>query len=91
MLGYSTAFYRLAGSRRYATTAFGFVLCFGPYLCFHNLQLACTHVHKFHKIGHAVFGAMVGFGLCYLCGGLALLIADIDIVSSLSLLLSRLI
>lgn len=74
---------RLSCCCRYASTAFGFVLGFGPYVCLHNLQLACscsTRVHKCHRICHAVLASIVVLALCYLCAGLALLIAKVDIV-----------
>lgn len=74
----------VAGGCRYASTAFGFVLCFGPYVCWHNLQLACScsaRTHKCHRVGHGVLGGLVMLGLCYLCAGLALIVAKVDIVS----------
>lgn len=78
----------LAGCSSYASTAFGFVLCFGPYVCFHNLKLAfsltSTRSHKCHRAGHGILGGLVMLGLCYLCAGVALLIAKIDIVSQLA-------
>jgi triacylglycerol esterase/lipase EstA (alpha/beta hydrolase family) len=72
--------------------AFGFVLLFGPAVCFYNLQLACSssagssggggrRPHKCHRVGHGVLGLMVLLGLAYVCGGFVLLVAKIDIVS----------